>query len=179
VTEVIGDGSRKVANQPEQHLRGSIGRSNRGIISAMRCSRVVEKMNGIRSVVDLEDLLPFYLALNAAKYHNLNPHRRPLRAYLGHPHGHQDVAVVPLHSFLHDDERVIFVNRVPHGCRIVGRFGILLVKLNALKLVEHPLLIKLILFYEQLICCSNVWCLYAYGSELCIAEPRKGTICSK
>jgi hypothetical protein len=97
-----------------------------------------KKMNGIRSVVDLEDLLPFYLALNAAKYHNLNPHRRPLRAYLGHPHGHQDVAVVPLHSFLHDDERVIFVNRVPHGCRIVGRFGILLVKLNALKLVEHP-----------------------------------------
>jgi hypothetical protein len=83
VAEAIGDGSEKVANQPKQHLRGSTERSNRGIISAMRDSGVVKKNpNGICSATDLEDILPFYLALNAIEYHDLNPHRGRLRAYL-------------------------------------------------------------------------------------------------
>jgi hypothetical protein len=43
VAEAVGDGSREVASQTEQQLRGSTGRSRIGIISAMRGGEVVEK----------------------------------------------------------------------------------------------------------------------------------------
>jgi hypothetical protein len=74
MAEVIGDGDRDVASQLEQHLQGSTGCSRKGIISAMCDGRVVEKKDETRNVTDLENLLPFYLSLNVAKYHNLNPH---------------------------------------------------------------------------------------------------------
>jgi hypothetical protein len=34
----------------------------------------LKKKDETRNVTDLENLLPFYLSLNVAKYHNLNPH---------------------------------------------------------------------------------------------------------
>jgi hypothetical protein len=102
--EVIGDGSGEVANQLEQHLLGSTGRSRRGIISAMHHGGVVKKE---QNSTYLKDPLPFYLVLNAAEYHDLNPQRLRLQAYLGHHHGHQDAVAVLLHSFLHDDESYI------------------------------------------------------------------------
>jgi hypothetical protein len=113
VAEAIGDGSEKVANQPKQHLRGSTERSNRGIISAMRDSGVVKKTRMEYAVprtsrISSHSTWPSTPSSTTTSILIVDVFEHIL--YLGHPHGHQDVAAVLLHSFFHDDERVIFVN---------------------------------------------------------------------
>jgi hypothetical protein len=107
MAEALGDGSGDVANQPEHHLQGSTGHSRIGIISVMCSGRVLKKERNPQR--DGPQRSPAVLP-GPQRRRVLRPQRQRLRAYLGHPHGHQDVASVLLHSFLHDDERVIFIN---------------------------------------------------------------------